>query len=216
MQVLRDLAHHPEHPTACIASIHQPKSVDPSLHGGKSLIIFPFSSKLYMLFDNVLVLSRGRTIYNGAGGLVPADHFTSKGYPPQPGYNVADHLLDIASEPTDNILADSRTLPVPLLRSVTSKLSGNDSDDPTNPKEKVNVAPESGPMTEPILPQENTPAVTSRMPYRSTYASTFLTQFQVLCGREWKILRRSVSMPYRASGLIFVAGTTRCLLRIYS
>ena len=40
MQVLRDLSHHPEHPTACIASIHQPKSVDRSLHGGKSLINF--------------------------------------------------------------------------------------------------------------------------------------------------------------------------------
>ena len=35
-QVLRELAHHPEHPTACIASIHQPKSVDPSLHGRES------------------------------------------------------------------------------------------------------------------------------------------------------------------------------------
>jgi len=38
VQVLRDLAHHPEHPTACIASVHQPKSVDSSIHDGNSLI----------------------------------------------------------------------------------------------------------------------------------------------------------------------------------
>ena len=145
------------------------------------------------------MLSRGRTIYNGAGGLVPADYFASKGYPPQVGYNVADHLLDIASEPTDNILAESRTLPVPLLRSGASRLSGNGSDDDSTPKEKVDASPESGAVAEPSLPQENRPALTSRMPYRSSYASTFLTQFQVLCGREWKILRRSVSILYAVS-----------------
>jgi hypothetical protein len=90
------------------------------------------------------VLSRGRSIYNGAGGLAPADHFASKGYPPQPGYNVADHLLDIASEPTDDILADNRTLPVPLLRSGTSGLSGTGSDDGATSKEKTNAPPEDG------------------------------------------------------------------------
>lgn len=140
------------------------------------------------------MLSRGRAIYNGAGGLVPADHFASKGHPPQPGYNVADHLLDIASEPTDDILADSRVLPVPLLSSRASRMSGMGSDDAAS-KEKAN-APEDGTVTEPGLPQEKQSALPSGVLHRSNYASTFLTQFQVLCGREWKILRRSVSMRY--------------------
>jgi len=139
------------------------------------------------------VLSRGRTIYNGAGGLVPADHFASRGYPPQAGYNVADHLLDIASEPTDDILTDNRTLPVPFTGAGISRLSGSGSDDGTT-KEKANVAPEDGTVAGPEPPPENIPAVTRRVFHRSNYASTFLTQFQVLCGREWKILRRSVSM----------------------
>jgi hypothetical protein len=138
------------------------------------------------------VLSRGRTIYNGAGGLVPANHFASRGYPPQPGYNVADHLLDIASEPTDDILADSRTLSVPLSHNETSEPLGTGSDDDATAKEKTSVPPNED--TGPDLPEENILTSTGRVPRRSTYASTFLTQFQVLCGREWKILLRSVPM----------------------
>lgn len=142
------------------------------------------------------MLSRGRSIYHGAGGLVPADHFASKGYPPQPGYNVADHLLDIASEPTDDILADNRTLPVPLLHTGTSKLSGTGSDDGTPSKEKANVPPEDGAVTDRDISKEKMSTLTSRVLQRQHYASTFLTQFQVLCGREWKILLRSVFVRY--------------------
>lgn len=48
------------------------------------------------------------------------------------------------------------------------------------------------------------------------YASTFLTQFQVLCGREWKLLRRYAiffsyqSILWRVYGL----GTSHCSLLI--
>ena len=148
-----------------------------------------FSSKLYMLFDKVLVLSRGRMVYNGAGGLVPAEYFASRGYPPQPGYNVADHLLDIASEPTDDLLADSRTFSVPVSR------TGTGSDDGAIPAEKkTDSLPQDEEATEPNLLKEKRSPLKSRMPHRSNYPSTFLTQFQVLCGREWKILRRPVSV----------------------
>ena len=142
------------------------------------------------------MLSRGWSIYNGAGGLAPADHFASKGYPPQPGYNVADHLLDIASEPTDAILPDNQTLPVRWERSGTSRLSGTGSDDGAPSKEKANVPPEDRVAIEQDIPTEKRSTLPGRVLHRSNYASTFLTQFQVLCGREWKILRRSVSMQY--------------------
>jgi len=140
------------------------------------------------------VLSRGRSIYNGAGGLVPSDHFASRGYPSQPGYNVADHLLDIASEPTDDIFADNRTVPVTMLNSGTPRLSGTGSDD--EPKEKANVPLEDAAVTDQDILKEKGPTLTSRVLRRQSYASTFLTQFQVLSGREWKILQRSVYMQY--------------------
>ena len=140
------------------------------------------------------MLSRGRSIYHGAGGLVPADYFASKGYPPQPGYNVADHLLDIASEPTDDILADNRMLPVPSVHR-TPKLSGTGSDDDAPSKEKANVPLEEG-VTDQDIPKEERSTLTSGVLQHQKYASTFLTQFQVLCGREWKILRRSVSVRH--------------------
>ena len=142
------------------------------------------------------MLSHGRSIYHGAGGLAPADHFASKGYPPQPGYNVADHLLDIASEPTDDILADNRTPPVALLHTGTPKLSATGSDDGAPSKEKANDPLEDGTVTDHDIPKENISTLTSRMLQRQHYASTFLTQFQVLCGREWKILLRSVFVRY--------------------
>ena len=141
------------------------------------------------------MLSRGRSIYHGAGGLIPADHFASKGYPPQAGYNVADHLLDIASEPTDDILADNPKIPIPMLHAGTPKLSSG-SDDGTPSKEKANVPLEDGAVTEKEIPKEKMSTLTSRVLQRQHYASTFLTQFQVLCGREWKILLRSVSVQY--------------------
>jgi hypothetical protein len=159
------------------------------------------------------VLSRGRSIYNGAGGLVPADHFASKGYPPQPGYNVADHLLDIASEPTDEILADNQSLPGPLLHTGTPRLSGTGSDDGPTSKEKAEVPLEDPAVINQDIPKEKRSTLMSQVFQRQGYASTFLTQFQVLCGREWKILKRSVSMRYcGASELIFVPETTRRLL----
>lgn len=142
------------------------------------------------------MLSRGRSIYNGAGGLVPAEHFASKGYPAQPGYNVADHLLDIASEPTDDILADKRTIPVPLLHSGTPRLSGTGSDDGTASKEKAQVPLEEGVVTDQETLMEKRSTLTSRVLQHQSYASTFLTQFQVLSGREWKILQRFVFMRH--------------------
>ncbi|KAF9023043.1 hypothetical protein BDZ89DRAFT_1093146 [Hymenopellis radicata] len=84
--LLHDIAHDPENPTAVIASIHQP------------------SSHLYQTFDQILVLAHGNAIYTGPGGFAPVEHFNhiaSGAVPafPGQGYNVADYLLDVASDP---------------------------------------------------------------------------------------------------------------------
>lgn len=147
--VLHSVAHDPQHPTVVIASIHQP------------------NSQLYHKFDRVLVLAHGRTLYNGPGGFAPSQEFASRGIPYPPGYNVADHLLDVASDP-----------PVHLFQSGTASGTQMQS------LEDANGSLEKGyPPSHPWL--QNAPG-------RSSYATTFLTQLEVLSGREWKILCRCV------------------------
>ena len=143
--VLHSVAHDTEHPTVVIASIHQP------------------NSQLYQKFDKVLVLSHGRTMYYGPGGFAPSQDLASRGIAYPQGYNVADHLLDVASDP-----------PAHLFQSGT-QVRGSEEGGASLEK----GYPPSGPR---LL---NTPG-------RASYATTFLTQLEVLSGREWKILRRYV------------------------
>lgn len=179
VNVLRDLAHDPENPTAVIASVHQP------------------NSKIYQLFDKVLVLSRGRELYFGPGGLAPGDYFAARGHPVQKGYNIADHLLDIASDPTDDLLSSSQ-------RKSASQTSGTGTitteDERTRadtnahtPNEVENRDPEKA-MSKEHVPETKKHSSLRSPPLMSTYRSTFLTQLEVLCGREWKILKRDKSL----------------------
>ncbi|KAG8752015.1 hypothetical protein FRC14_007441 [Serendipita sp. 396] len=173
VSVLRDLAHDPTNPTAVIASVHQP------------------NSKIYQLFDKVLVLSRGKELYFGMGGLAPGDHFATRGHPIQPGYNVADHLLDIASDPSEDLLEKSqRTSGSPTINQVTS-----DGRHPTNQNYSKTMVNEIDGSTDPEKGkpkeiEESHQTMPLGSPYLlASYTSTFLTQLQVLCGREWKILK---------------------------
>ncbi|KAJ3349265.1 hypothetical protein HDU83_000648 [Entophlyctis luteolus] len=76
IRTLSDLAHKSQ--KTVIFTIHQPRS------------------DAYILFDQVLVLSKGEPLYFGPGKEAAA-HFKAKGYPCPHGYNIADHLLDMAS-----------------------------------------------------------------------------------------------------------------------
>ena len=145
--MLHSVAHDPEHPTVVIASIHQP------------------NSQLYQKFDRVLVLSHGRTLYNGPGGFAPSQELASRGIAYPQGYNVADHLLDVASDP-----------PTHLFQSGTSSSA-----------QRQGSEDENGSLEKGYPPSRPRFWNTSG---RASYAATFLTQLQVLSGREWKILRR--------------------------
>ncbi|KAK4487469.1 hypothetical protein RD792_005895 [Penstemon davidsonii] len=75
--------------------------------GGRTVVmtIHQPSSKLFMMFDKVMVLSDGCPIYSGRGGGVVIDYFASIGY--EPGFNFinpADFLLDLAN----GVTPDSR------------------------------------------------------------------------------------------------------------
>lgn len=128
------------------------------------------------MFDHVVLLARGTCIYNGGGGSEAAQYFASKGLSCPDGYNVADHLLDIASDPPSH-LAHANSEEKETSRSLEEKQDAS-----TGESQAKDV------VTHPsVLPKERPSASYSA---RSSYATTFLTQLEVLSQREWKILRR--------------------------
>lgn len=157
-EVLRDVSKNEAHPVAVIATIHQP------------------SSRVYHTFDSIMLLSRGQAMYSGPGGLDPARYFSSRGYAaPGEGYNLAEHLLDLASE------RQLETDPIP-------SSAGSEKDSGTNAEpdpEKHEASSRSG---------LDAPQPSNGLGC-STYVTTFLTQFEVLSGREWKFLRRFAYSP---------------------
>ncbi|KIP10262.1 hypothetical protein PHLGIDRAFT_101348 [Phlebiopsis gigantea 11061_1 CR5-6] len=172
-KVLHALAHDEENPTVVIASVHQP------------------SSQLYHSFDKVLVLSHGRTLYCGPGGFAPASHFSSQGITYHEGYNVADYLLEIASDPPISLF---QTAPSHDPNAVGS--SNGNSSSANLEKEKP-----TGDASPNLLEKGYSDTVERPVQgaYRrwwtgSSYATTFLTQLEVLSGREWKILRRDLTL----------------------
>ncbi|KAF8638787.1 hypothetical protein AX17_001846 [Amanita inopinata Kibby_2008] len=182
--VLYNIAHDPVNPIPIVASIHQP------------------SSQLYQKFDTVLLLSHGRSLYGGPGSLSPVEYFSSivaheglaiPAYPT--GYNVADYLLEVASDPPVALFKFDHESEANM--AATSK-PGNDSlhlhenmknnDMPMFPIEDIAEKPESNRKTGTHLWPRTTDV------QRSGCAATFLTQLQVLSGREWKILQRDKTL----------------------
>jgi len=54
------------------------------------------NSNMYSLFDNVMLLARGETIYNGPANRA-VQYFADQGHPCPPLYNPADFMLDLVS-----------------------------------------------------------------------------------------------------------------------
>lgn len=174
------------------------------------------SSQLYQTFDEILLLSQGQALYNGPGSFAPARHFTAQGIPYQEGYNVADYLLEIASDSdlssgSPPVLVQCPSHDEDATRSRGSKEhkgcgSGSGDAEKGNGEGLVSDGDVNGVA---VLP--GTEKSESRAGRKSTrrgwksfvegqgYATTFLTQFEVLAGREWKILRRytQVSSSFR-------------------
>jgi hypothetical protein len=165
VSVLHALAHDTDNPTAVIATIHQP------------------SSQIYRIFDRVVLLAGGRSLYEGLGGFAPAEYFATQGSPCAPGYNVADHLLDIAHAPP----------------------RGADSSSFSNSKEAAGTVASAA-------VHERGSALKKLA--RPTSAAAFLTQLEVLAGREWKVLRRFVQgLPTHIISLRLLICWTFCLSR---
>jgi hypothetical protein len=175
ISVLQNLTRVPNSPTTIIASIHQP------------------SSRLYQSFDTVLLLAEGKPLYFGPGGTAPAAYFATKGLPCPEGYNVADHLLEIASAGSCAAFEyHDRSLPTeehPLSPIESKPFLGQGS--PTVGLEtlgKNDLESSQAGMSPPSLTQAARPRDISSA--SKTCATTFLTQLQVLSGREWRNLKR--------------------------
>ncbi|KAJ7491144.1 hypothetical protein FB451DRAFT_1222203 [Mycena latifolia] len=177
-KVLHAIAHDSENPIPVIASIHQP------------------SSQLYQIFDSILLLSHGRALYSGPGVFAPAEYFarTAAGIAPayQQGYNVADYLLEVASDP-----------PVALFQ-----LHGANSSPEEGDESEKSAARADGDSSLTEKRGASGPPGPIKSAGRSKYAATFLTQLEYLCGREWKILRRDKT-------LFFTHVAVSCVLGVF-
>ncbi|KDR81917.1 hypothetical protein GALMADRAFT_240228 [Galerina marginata CBS 339.88] len=173
--VLHAIAHDPINPTPIIASIHQP------------------SSQLYQKFDLVVLLSHGRALYSGPGAFAPAEYFTNVSpgavQPYQQGYNVAEYLLEVANDPPVSLFQMQQSL-------TTSTIASDAGPDRTSTEKALNQSHDV--TTEKESPARfNTPSRTATdggQVGRPGYSTTFLTQLQYLCGREWKILKRDKTL----------------------
>lgn len=163
-----------------------------SLHPTSSTnwLSFSCSSQLYQKFDSILLLSHGRSLYFGPGSSSPAEYFANIAsgiVPPCPqAYNVADYLLEVASEP-----------PVALFQLQNSHSVNTNQENHAGSHDSGSEKAIKSEMTFPLLDgrTRSGKVATGTAPgsaSRSQCATTFLTQLQCLCGREWKILRRSV------------------------
>ncbi|KAI0373206.1 hypothetical protein BV20DRAFT_963012 [Pilatotrama ljubarskyi] len=178
--VLQALAHDEENPTAVIASIHQP------------------SSHLYHSFDQILLLSHGHALYSGPGGFAPAQHFSAQGIPFKEGYNVADYLLEIASDPPVAL--------IPLSGGTNGGLHSGPPGSSTDEVEKgIGRSSANGHVLENKMEGMPEPVKKSWF-ITSHYQATFLTQLEVLWGREWKILRRDKTLFFAHIAIACVLG----------
>ena len=130
---------------------------------------FKNSSQLYQKFDLVVLLSHGRALYSGPGGFAPAEYFSNAGSVAsyQKGYNVAEYLLEVANDPPVSLFQ--------LRQSHSGSVESNDG----------GITSEKGPPLSLIARGDTS---------EHRYATTFLTQLQHLCGREWKTLKRDKSL----------------------
>ncbi|KAJ3410887.1 hypothetical protein HDV05_003105 [Chytridiales sp. JEL 0842] len=179
VRTLADLAH--QHGKTIILTIHQPRS------------------DVYTLFDEILLLREGTSMYCGSGKQASA-YFKAIGKPCPDGYNIADHLLDLASAkevltvPARQVAG--RTVDPELGQgdSETSEVTSASSESSSNPvqqevKDGARVVAERLPangndVKDPAFVTDPTPPV----------AVGFLTQTMALMERAFKNLIRTPSL----------------------
>lgn len=197
IKLLKNLAE--EDKTTIIASIHQP------------------SSALYHSFHQVVLLAAGRQLYFGPGCTRPAEFFAAQNRPCPQGYNIADHLLDVASETPEGLPSGPAAMIIDRDESPGSSSSHSDGRHSVEAPGTEGGQPllEAGTSTQsvekgghgayPPIPGSllkhdkevdlaalgDGGAKKKREWWPASHCSTtFLTQVEMLSGREWRNLKR--------------------------
>lgn len=158
--------------TTIIMTIHQPRA------------------DVYSLLDKVLLLAEGKELYSGDGQKAEA-FFDKKGIKCPDHYNIADHLLDIAStkeivQKLDKPAKEKSSSESVKSRSSTSSKRGGAGGATILSTAANEDEEEKIPDTAPV---ERTAKGDAPI-----YAASFLTQFEALAVREWRNLLRSKSL----------------------
>ncbi|KAJ3065020.1 hypothetical protein HDU98_011589 [Podochytrium sp. JEL0797] len=177
IRTLSDLAH--KHNKTVIFTIHQPRS------------------DVYTLFDQVLVLAKGKSLYFGAGHKA-GEYFKALDQPCPEGYNMADHLLDMAS--TNHVVLSQHSL-----NATVASLKVEDVDKDLSRKASLTD----------ILIENLVPVSKPKKQHRVG----FYVQIKILSGRALRNLLRtpslllahfviSVALGALVGGLYYQSGTT--------
>jgi len=116
----------------------------------------------------------------GLASFAPVHYFNQQAAIPKykEGYNVADYLLEVASDPPVSLFQMSS-------QTQSAVVAGSNNGGEADIAEKGAIQPNGlgGSKQDNIQHRYGSSL-------RGRYAATFLTQLEVLSGREWKILRR--------------------------
>lgn len=195
VRLLKSLTQDPACRTTIVASIHQP------------------SSALYHSFDQVCLLANGTQLYFGPGGNTPAEFFAAQGRPCPPGYNIADHLLEVAAERPAGLhsgqasVVPTNSRPSPEASGAASKMQSEESVHRGLTEKSSHEESHTHHRTHSLrrtlstgrevdlafIASENKKESRSWIP-KSHCATTLLTQIQVLGGREWRNLKRDKTL----------------------
>ncbi|KAL4441885.1 hypothetical protein ABPG77_003801 [Micractinium sp. CCAP 211/92] len=165
METLRALARDGR---TVVATVHQPRS------------------SIWSLFDFLLVLSEGRTLYYGPAAAAP-EYFASTGYACPPGYNPADFILDVTSKdhrtPESEAATEKRVQLLADLHSLRSAAGSAADLDCCHPA--------GGLPLEGSSLQENGSQAASRSQLaagssKRRFANSALREFWLLSGRAWR------------------------------
>ncbi|KAJ3119576.1 hypothetical protein HK100_000246 [Physocladia obscura] len=181
IETLHNLAH--VHGKTVVLTCHQPRS------------------DTFALFDNVVVLAAGKALYVGRGSDC-ASKLRSSGTPCPEGYNIADHLLDLAMKiPREQLKNHSKSTSSPFMINVGSSNFLNSRGKTSSDANHFELA------------EANTSAGTPENEFEHKSGSMnrgisvgFLTQITELVGRAFKHLIRTPSLLLAHLSLSIILG----------
>jgi ABC-type multidrug transport system ATPase subunit len=187
VHILDDLAH--KYGKTVILTIHQPRS------------------DVFARFDKLMLLSRGSCMYHGPRDQVTA-FLKDIGRECPPNYNVADHILDVATVPASHSPVNVVTLGSDTVGSLTRRSVGSKPQDTTSEVRHSNVTLSSVQHEATGKDGYSWVDVSNLAGY--AFASGYLTQFTSLLDRSWKDFCRRPSLFVSHLGASIVLGGDFC------